>query len=445
MADKIRIDTQLLDQLSSQITQLERSLYTVNDKVLGSISEVRRVASGQTGTINKLTNVQRNIVRTAERAGRLAKATRNAANNWEEAEHRVTNQKLPETDNNQDVPDLSGAVGFGGGNGGNRTILDNLLDYFKKYYFGSNRNGPVSFFEIWKEAVGGGGRLKLPDWMKDPPRMVDILPPYIYLPHLVVGGLSAAGSIAPGIVSTLFNVAAGPALGPVLYNVFTDKVSASGAVYSGKVEAGGAYAKGELLGGSVKTKGGASWDLESGKVGIKQSITAEGHLAQGEVGYKGKYGEVSAKGTVGGASATGEVGATLFEDGKFNPSLYAKAKGEVYAAKGEVSGKLGTDDVNAYGSAEGTLFGAEGEAKVGYSDGKFSAKAGGEAYIAKGEVKGGFELFGIKIGASGEAMVGVNATAGGEVGANGASGEVGIGPFKVKLSVDWSGFAKKFL
>lgn len=438
MADKIRIDTQLLDQLSSQITQLERSLYTVNDKVLGSISEVRRVASGQTGTINKLTNVQRNIVRTAERAGKLAKATRNAATNWEEAENRVTNQKLPETDNSAD----------NSGGGGYADWKSNFTDILKRRWdpkklFGLLDNQPHSFFEIWSRLVNGGkpGGLHIPtDW----PRMVDVLPPYIYLPSLVIGS-AFAGKPASSVVSTLFNVAAGPALGPVLYNVFTDKVSGSGALVSGKVESGGAYAQGELIGGSFKTKGSASWDLASGKVGVKQSISAEGHLAQGEAGYKGKYGEVSGKVTVGGASASGEVGATLFEDGKFNPSIYAKAKGEVYAAKGEVSGKLGTDDVNAYGSAEGTLFGAEGEAKVGYSDGKFSAKAGGEAYIAKGEVKGGFELFGIKIGASGEAMVGVNATAGGEVGASGASGEVGIGPFKVKLSIDWSGFAKKYL
>ena len=60
-------------------------------------------------------------------------------------------------------------------------------------------------------------------------------------------------------------------------------------------------------------------------------------------------------------------------------------------------------------------------------------------------ISGGIDIFGIKIGATGEAMVGVNGTVGAEVGTDSAQGEIGLGPFKVKVNVDWSGFAKRFL
>ena len=96
MADKILIDTQLMIQLSNQIQQLQRSLSGVHSEVTRSITEVRRIASGQTGTINKLNNAQKNLARVEDRAGKLAKATQQAAARWEETEKKISSQHIGE-------------------------------------------------------------------------------------------------------------------------------------------------------------------------------------------------------------------------------------------------------------------------------------------------------------------------------------------------------------
>ena len=54
MANRISVDTELLQQMSSQISQLQHSLSSVGDKLTRSISEVRRVASGQDGIIRNV-------------------------------------------------------------------------------------------------------------------------------------------------------------------------------------------------------------------------------------------------------------------------------------------------------------------------------------------------------------------------------------------------------
>ncbi len=358
MADKIYIDTQLLEALSLEISQLKNSLTQVNSRVSSSLSEVRCVASSQTGTIGRMSKAQQNLGLTVRHADALAKAVGLAADLWEKAEKRIASQRLPESG----------------------------------------------------EAPQGEGGGDTPGW--------------------------TTGSIGGGF----------------LYKLLTGKLDWDGALISSEESADGHYIKSSFFGGSFKTKGQgqSSWDFSKKKspkpeIGIKESITQELYIAQLEGGYKGEYGEYSGKTTVGGGSVTGEVGLTLFSDGKFDPSIYGKVKGDAYVVRGEISGKVGTDDLNAYASAEGTLVGAEGEIKVGYDDGKFSAKAGGEAYLAKAEIKGGFEIFGIKIGATGEAMAGVNATAGAEVGPDSAQGEIGLGPFKIKINVDWSNFAKRYL
>jgi hypothetical protein len=110
MANKIYMDTELMEQLGSQITQLQHSLSSIQQSLSGSVAEVRRVASGQTGIINKLSAVQKNTQKAAEHTGRLARAVRAAAGNWEEAEKRVASQQLPEA---QNTNSNSGAGGDG--------------------------------------------------------------------------------------------------------------------------------------------------------------------------------------------------------------------------------------------------------------------------------------------------------------------------------------------
>ena len=400
MADKIYIDTQLLEELSLEITQLKNSLTQVSSRVSSSLSEVRRVASSQTGTIGRMSKAQQNLGLTVRHADALAKAVGLAADLWEKAEKRIASQRPPESDGS-----LQGQGGVD-------------VPWWAHGWGTVTHSGSIGDLTWQYQHVDWGDLLRNPLYF--------VCPPWS-------GASAIMGSIAED------------GFGGMLYKLATGKLNSEGALLSGEVGYGGFFLKGGLFGGEFKSKGQAAWDLSKGEAGIKGSIKQEMYLAQLEGGYKGKYGELTSKGTVGGAAATGEVGLTLFSEGKFDPALYGKVKGEAYVYKSEVSGKLGTDDLNIYASKESTLLGAEGEVKVGFDDGKLSAKAGGEAYLAKGEIKGGINLFGIKIGATGEVMVGVNGTAGAEVGADGAEGEIGLGPVKVKLNIDWSEFAKKYL
>ena len=394
MANRIYMDTELMEQLGQQIAQLQNSLSSVQQRLGASAAEIRRIASDQTGIINKVKAVQKNTGKAAEHTGRLARAVRNAAAKWEEAEKRVAAQQLPESE--------AAPQGEGGGASSGSGAESDWFSYH---------------ITRWDEFI------------KDPLKYFN-------------PGWNLLGVIGSSIATD--------GIGGTIYKFLTGKISEEHSLAGFKAEKNGFFVQGDVFGGSVKTKGKATWDLSKGEIGATTGLTAEAYALQVEGGYKGKYGELTSKGTVGGASVKGEIGATLFSKGKFDPQLYAKLKGEAYVYRSEVSGRLGTEDLNLYAKKEMTALGAEGDVKFGYirdDDGnkKLAAKAGGEAYLAKGKISGGINILGIKIGATGEVMVGVNGTVGGEVGTDSAQGEIGLGPFKVKLNVDWSGFVKKFL
>ena len=397
MANKIYMDTELLEQLSIQLSQLRNSLSSVQQRLRGSVAELRSVVSDQTGMINKVATIQKNAGKAADYTGRLAKAVRDAAAKWEEAEKKVAGQHLPES---EIAPQ---------GNGAGATIepgsVSGGLGWFN-YHF-------TPWDEFWKNPL----KYFNPGW-------------------------NLMNVIGQSVVTD--------GIGGTIYKFFTGKISEEHSLAGFEAGYGDFFVKGDFLGGNVKTKGKASWDIDKGEFGATTGITAESYLAQLEAGYRGKYGELTSKATVGGTSVKGEIGATLFSDGKFDPQLYAKLKGEAYVYRSEVSGKLGTEDLNLYAKKETTALGAEGEVKAGFisdDDGnkKLAAKASGEAYLAKGKISGGIDIFGIKIGATGEVMLGVNGTAGAEVGTDSAQGEIGLGPVKVKVNIDWSGFVKRFL
>lgn len=135
------------------------------------------------------------------------------------------------------------------------------------------------------------------------------------------------------------------------------------------------------------------------------------------------------------------------------PSVYAKAEAKANAAEGSLEGQFGTDEYNTHVKAEGSVLGAEAEAK--FEAGKIvdedgnervgvAASVGAETYVAEGSVSGGFSIFGIKIDATIEGKLGgAGAKGGAEVTNSSAEGEIGFGfglgaGFKIK--VDWSGF-----
>lgn len=239
--------------------------------------------------------------------------------------------------------------------------------------------------------------------------------------------------------------------------MFSGAVSASGSIFG---YASAISLSGNALGGSASIKGGASWNLDDGDAGANYSVNGEVHAAQGKIA--GKIGSLGgdANLTVGKIGASGEVGVTLFKDGKLNPSIEAGLSAEAKGLEGEGNIKLGSEDNNLHGKAEGTLFGAEANASAGAgkityenSNGKtvsgygVKGEVGAEAYLAEGKLSGGFNLFGVEIDASVSGKAGgAGAEAGGHITTNGVSGKIGAGlgvGGGVEINIDWSNFSLK--
>lgn len=407
MGDKIYIDTELLRQISSQLSQVHHSLSAVHQKLGGSVSEVRGVVSDQVGLINVLSSVQGNTQKAADYTERLAKAVNNAAARWEEVERRLANQQIQ---GSEAAP--QGAGGVAG------TGAATWMDAHKATWMGA----------MIGTALGG--------------------------PFGIGIGMGIGAAIDAGY---------GPAMKSGLntaYDFLTGKTDFEYSTINAEAKNGNYSAKEGWGNLSFKTKGQAGfdyenkewedWDKKSGNIGISGGVESEVNLYQLEGSYRSENVEVSAKNSYFGIAGSGEMGLTLFKDGKFDPEAGAKAKVEVYTTKSELSGKYGSDDLNVFGGTQITTIGAGAEGSIGITkDDKGNWKAGvsgeAEAYWAKGEIKTGIDLYGFKIGVSGEAMVGVTGSVGAEVGPSSASGNLGLGPFKGKIMVDWAEFAQKHL
>ncbi len=200
---------------------------------------------------------------------------------------------------------------------------------------------------------------------------------------------------------------------------------------------------------SFKDKDG-NWDFK--KAGFSTKAKASGSVVTGEasgnIGYLN--GKVSGELLTGGVY--GEAKATLYEDGKFNPSLYVGAGAEASAAHGEAEAEFGNDQYGIGVGAEGDLLHAEAEAGagVGYigTDKKGNAQYGAKveasamASLAEGKVEGGVTVFGIDIDVGVKGYAGaVGVEAGASVTTDGVTGSFGgalaFGG-KLDVSVDWS-------
>lgn len=190
----------------------------------------------------------------------------------------------------------------------------------------------------------------------------------------------------------------------------------------------------------VEGEAGASYSVASGEL--------EGSLGM----LKGNI-----KGSVGNAAVTGSIGASLFSDGNFSPSIYAKADAKASVLKGSASTSFGTDEDNVFANAEGEVLGAKANAEGsigvitttdddGTTHQSFGVKGsvGAEAYVAQGTVSGGFTFMGIKFSGSLSGKAGgAGVSAGGSVTTGGVSGEIGAGlglGAGLKVNIDWSGF-----
>lgn len=244
-------------------------------------------------------------------------------------------------------------------------------------------------------------------------------------------------------------------------------LKASGSVLSGEKSGEGEFlgvsaagtVSGSILTGEAGIKSSGSWKFkdEDGNwnfqsFGFTTEAKASGAVAQGEVegNYGYLHGKASGKALTGAVS--GEAKCTLYEDGKFNPSLSVGAKAEGSVLQGEAEAGFGTDQYGVYAKAEGDVLHAEAEAKAGIGyigkdeDGNakygVAAEASAMASIAEGKVKGGITIFGIDIDVGVKGYAGAaGVEAGGSISTEGVtanfSGALALGA-GLDVSVDWS-------
>lgn len=207
----------------------------------------------------------------------------------------------------------------------------------------------------------------------------------------------------------------------------------------------------------IKTKGSLSFKDENGnwdfkKAGVSAKASASGSVvageAKGNIGYL--HGEASGEALTGGVA--GEAKATLYEDGKFNPSLYVGGSAEVSALHGEAEAGFGTEQFGIDVGASGDVGHAEAEAGFGLGyigtdeDGnaQYGAKveASAMASAAEGKVEGGVTLFGIDIDVGVKGYAGAIGVEGGaSISTDGATGSFGgalLFGGKLDVSIDWS-------
>lgn len=246
-----------------------------------------------------------------------------------------------------------------------------------------------------------------------------------------------------------------------------NKLKVNGAVLSGELSGDGEFLGvntagkigGTILSGEAGIKSRMSWKFKDDdgnwdfkSWGLSTTASASGAVATGEVegnfGYL--HGEAEGKFLTG--AVKGEAKCTLFDDGKFNPSLSLGASAEGSVLQGEAEVGFGTNQYGVFAKADGDFLHAEAEAKAGIgfigTDKKgnsiygASAEASAMASVAQGKVKGGITVFGIDIdvGVKGYAVA-AGVEAGGSVSTNGVkanfSGALGLGA-GLDISVDWS-------
>lgn len=223
--------------------------------------------------------------------------------------------------------------------------------------------------------------------------------------------------------------------------------SASASAASGNVTSkdGNAQANGSFANASASAN--AEAHAGNGDYGASAGANAEASLLKGNASVSGAYGEASASGSVLSASAEAGAEANLYiKDGVAYGGATASAAVTAAVATAKLDGEIGTEKNNLHAQAEGSVLGAEAEAKAGVTVNEngtttLTAKVGAEAYLAKGEVSTGFSLLGIKVDLGVEGCVGVEAKAGGEVSTSGVEVECAFGPIGGKIGIDWSGFS----
>ncbi len=444
MADRICMDTQLLEQLSSQITAISNALSSVQTSVNSASAEVRRVAASQNGIIQKMNSLQKNTRLTVAHAQSLSAAVRRASILWSDTERELAGTRMQPSEAAPGNPGGGGAAA-----GGNRLAEDAIITSLK--YPKDKSRWTKDMWDAYNKAVSEAEVYSTTDGRV-----------------AVVSGdkiIIAGGS---GVV------------------IFSDSVSVSSHETSVTVYGkDGSYTK---VDGSLGFET-AGWDgklLAKDKDGKYKPVEIKRHelfkYEDGDVEAKriGKIFEVGISGSVEHSALHGETsykngivsGEASYDVSK--AEAHASLKGGLYAtsvdANGNVtyhlepgiaaeigasytlfetnaSGQIGGDNLNVHGSTGVTMgqVSAQADASLGIVDGKFTAHAGAkaEAIAIEAEGKVGVNVAGIEGNVTGKVNIGIGAHA--DVGYHdgkikcdiGAS--VGVGA-SVSVELDVSGF-----
>lgn len=263
---------------------------------------------------------------------------------------------------------------------------------------------------------------------------------------------------APFGSSTSAQASAASSSGNPFWDFIKGDAKLEGAVRDGSLSGEGAFLgiaasgaiSGELLGFEASLKpevafnlGDADSDAEA-YASVKGKL--EGHVAKGKA--EGDYGLLHGEAEVTAISGAveGELGASLFENGKFAPAIFAGASAKASALSGKAESRFGSEDTNLHAEAKGDVLVAEAEARghIGADGVGATVKAG--AWTAQGEISGGFEFMGVKVdlGVKGKAGgAGVEAQFGADK--NTVEGELGLGlglGAGVSFKIDFSGVPK---
>ena len=160
-SDKIRIDTDKLDEISQQFNRLSGSLNTIQSSIAQAISTAQQVVPEQPAVIRNLSTLKNRVNTSGEYARKVSVAVRDASARWAEAEQKISGQKLDagEAPNGGDgSSDGSGGAGGGAtGKSGWSYVLDGLF----KAVGGAGAIGKI-VSAIWS----GASKNTTADWLK---------------------------------------------------------------------------------------------------------------------------------------------------------------------------------------------------------------------------------------------------------------------------------------
>ena len=88
-SDKIRIDTDKLDDISQRFNRLSSSLDSISTSIAQVISSARSVVPEQQNIIRNITSLKNRVNSAGDYSRKVSTAVRNASVRWAEAEGKV--------------------------------------------------------------------------------------------------------------------------------------------------------------------------------------------------------------------------------------------------------------------------------------------------------------------------------------------------------------------